>query len=55
MVPQSKTSRLKEHLQKYLHLPSSKHTSGAQTRDLSNSRPVFLPLDQTFEVYYSNP
>jgi len=53
MMPQSKagkTFRLKEHLQRYLHLPPSKCTGGAQIRDLSDSRPVFLPLDQAFEV-----
>jgi len=51
-VPQSKvekTFKLKEHLQ-MLYLPPSKGTSGARTRVLSDSRPVFLPLDQAFEV-----
>jgi len=48
MVPQFKvgeTFKLKEHLQRYLHLPPSKGTSGARTPYHSNSRPVFLPLD----------
>jgi hypothetical protein len=55
MVPQSKIGKtfgLKEHLQRYLHLPPSKGTSRARTRDLSDSRPVFFPLDQTFGVIY---
>jgi len=55
MVPQSnarKTFGLKEHLQMYLHLPPSKGTSGARIRDLSDSRPVFLPLDQAFRVSF---
>jgi len=52
-MPQSKAGKtfgLKKHLQKYLHLPPSKGTSGAQTQVLSDSRPVILPLDQAFEV-----
>nr|ABD32986.1 hypothetical protein MtrDRAFT_AC149601g8v2 [Medicago truncatula] len=53
MVPQSKAGKtfgLKEHLQRYLHLPPSKGTSEARTRVLSDSRPVILPLDQAFGV-----
>ncbi|AES62516.1 hypothetical protein MTR_1g100940 [Medicago truncatula] len=56
MVPQSKAGKtfgLKEHLQRYLHLPPSKSTSGAGTQVLSDSRPVVLPLDQAFGVTYS--
>jgi len=51
MVPQfkaRKTFGLKEYLQRYLHLPPSKSTSGARIQDLSNLKTVFLPLDQTF-------
>ncbi|KEH35046.1 hypothetical protein MTR_3g078140 [Medicago truncatula] len=54
MVLQSKAGKtfgLKEHLQRYLHLPPCKGISGARTRVLSDSRPVFLPLDQAFEVH----
>jgi len=45
-----KTFRLKELLQKYLYLSSSKGINGAQIRGISNLRPVFLWLDQAFEV-----
>ncbi|AES74633.1 hypothetical protein MTR_6g009280 [Medicago truncatula] len=45
-----KTFELKEHLQRYLHLPPSKSTSGARIQVLSDSRPVILPLDQAFRV-----
>nr|ABN08769.1 hypothetical protein MtrDRAFT_AC160012g27v2 [Medicago truncatula] len=53
MVPQSKAGKtfgLKEHLQRYLHLPPSKGTNGARTRVLSDSKPVILSLDQAFGV-----
>jgi len=33
-----------------LHLPPFKGTNEAQTRVLSDSRPVFLPIDQVFGV-----
>ena len=46
-----KTFGLKEHLQMYLHLSTSKGTSGARIWVLSNSKPVILPLDQAFGVY----
>jgi hypothetical protein len=56
MVPQfkvGKTFALKKHLQRYLHLPSSKDTNEARTRDISDSRPVFLPLNQKpLEFYF---
>jgi hypothetical protein len=53
MVSQFKARKilgLKEHLQKKLHLPPSKSTSGTRTQDLSDSRSVFLPLNQVFGI-----
>jgi hypothetical protein len=41
-----KTFKLNEHLQMYLHLSPFKDTNLPQTRDLLDSRFVFLLLDQ---------
>jgi hypothetical protein len=49
MVSRSKSGKnlgLKEHLQRFIFL----HISENQTRNLSNSRLIFLPLDQAFGV-----
>lgn len=46
-----KTFGLKEHLQRYLHLPSSKSTSGARTR--KESQIVFIKLQAVLVSYYS--
>jgi hypothetical protein len=43
MVPQSKTDkilRFKKHLQKYLHLPFFKNTSGTRTQETSQIQDI---------------
>jgi hypothetical protein len=57
MVSQFKalnTLGLKECLQKYLHLSSFKNISKARMRNHSNSRHVFLSLDQSIVGFQIN-